>query len=131
MVPSQWLSLENEDRYDSEHGERNHLLNHFQLHQVEGAAMLNKADTIGWNHHAIFKKATPHDAKIIRISGQSVVIFISSNLRCPYHAKVMKTLETTNMITVRKALINFKLKLFFTPYINIKRLAKVEKKNKY
>ena len=50
-------------------------------------------------------KATPHEAKIIRISGQSVVIFISSNLRFPYHAKVMNTLETTNMIIVRKPLI--------------------------
>ena len=40
-------------------------------------------------------KATPHDIRMTRKSGQSFELgTISSSFSCPYQAKVMKTLET-------------------------------------
>ena len=53
-------------------------------------------------------KATPHDARMIRINGQLVVIFISSSFRLPYHANVMKMLETTSIMIVRKPFISIR-----------------------
>ena len=38
-------------------------------------------------------KATPHDSRMIRMSGQSVEMCISLSFSCPYQAKVIKTLE--------------------------------------
>ena len=40
--------------------------------------------------------ATPHESRMIRISGQSLVMFNCSSLRLPYQASVMKTLLTTS-----------------------------------
>ena len=40
------------------------------------------------------KKATPHELKMMSISGQSLFIFISVSFRLPYQAKVMKMLLT-------------------------------------
>lgn len=51
------LPLENKGGDNGEHGERNHLLDDFQLHQVEGAATFDEADAVGWNHEAVFKQS--------------------------------------------------------------------------
>ena len=45
-----------------------------------------------WQEYS--KKAVIHDIKITPIYGQLLIIFISCNFKCPYQAKVMKTLET-------------------------------------
>lgn len=50
-------------------------------------------------------KAIPQLKRMIRISGQSVEIFISCNFRLPYHAKVIKTFDTTNKRMVNKPLV--------------------------
>ena len=68
-------------------------------------------------------KATPHDAKIMSMSGQLVVIFISSNFRFPYQAKVMKILETTNIAIVKKALI-----FLFVKVSDMIQMAKIVKR---
>ena len=39
------------------------------------------------------RKASPQEARMTRISGQSVLMCISLSLRLPYQAKVMKMLE--------------------------------------
>ncbi len=55
------------------------------------------------------KNANPHDERMMRISGQSTLIFISVSLRLPYQAKVIKTLLTTsNNIVINPF---FKLKI--------------------
>lgn len=46
------------------------------------------------------KNANPQLHNIISINGQSDIIFISDNLRLPYHANVMKMLEIINNKTV-------------------------------
>ena len=46
------------------------------------------------------KNANPQLHNIINIRGQSVMIFISDNLRLPYHANVMKMLEMINKTIV-------------------------------
>ena len=52
------------------------------------------------------KKAIPQDIRTIRTSGQSVLIFISCNFRCPYQANVMRMLEQTSRRTVRRPFIS-------------------------
>ena len=44
-------------------------------------------------------RATPHEKRMIRMSGQSLVTFICSSFRLPYHARVMKILLTTSIPT--------------------------------
>ncbi len=62
MVEAQGLALEEEDREDGEHRERDDLLNDFELDEAEGAAIANVANAIGWDLAAIFKKShTPTD----------------------------------------------------------------------
>ena len=55
------------------------------------------------------KKATPHDDKMMSISGQEVLIFISVSFRLPYQAKVIKTLLTMSRSMVDRALGIFKV----------------------
>ena len=54
-------------------------------------------------------KAMPQLKRMIRISGQSVEIFISCNFRLPYHAKVIKTFDTTSKRMVNKPLVPISL----------------------
>lgn len=51
------------------------------------------------------KNANPQLHNIINIKGQSDMTFISDNLRLPYHANVMKTLEMINNKIVYKPFI--------------------------
>ena len=50
------------------------------------------------------KSAIPHEKRITIISGQLFEIFISLSFRWPYHANVMKRLDTTNSNMVQTAL---------------------------
>lgn len=68
------------------------------------------------------KKATPHEKRITRISGQPSEIFISCSFKWPYHAKVIKMLDTTNSRTVQTPCIKrnkTKLSGKHTHYIRI------------
>ena len=49
------------------------------------------------------KKATPHEVRMMSISGQPVLIFSSVSFRLPYQAKVMKTLLTMSSSMVISA----------------------------
>ena len=55
------------------------------------------------------KNARPHDRRMTRISGQPVEIFISCNLRCPYHANVIKMLDVTRRRMVKTAFIIYNI----------------------
>ena len=51
------------------------------------------------------KNASPQLHNMINIRGQSVMTFISDNLRLPYHANVITTFEQSNNRIVRNAFI--------------------------
>ena len=55
------------------------------------------------------RKASPHDARITRISGQSVLMCISLSLRLPYQANVMKMLEQQRRRIVKIPAFIFRL----------------------
>ena len=57
MIPLDGLSLEQEGNYDRENGDGNHFLNHFELHEIEGTAVFDEADSVGRNQQALFKKS--------------------------------------------------------------------------
>ena len=56
MVPVQVCALEHDVGDDAEHGQRNALLYDLQLDEVEGTAVLDKAQSVGWHLTAVFKK---------------------------------------------------------------------------
>lgn len=56
MVPVEGFTLEEEGDNQSEDNEGDNLLDHFQLHKAEGAAVTGEAETVGGNLGAIFKE---------------------------------------------------------------------------
>ena len=46
VIPLQCLALEEDDGEDRENGNRNHLLNNFELHQCEGSAIANESHAV-------------------------------------------------------------------------------------
>ena len=56
VVPMQVRALEHDVGNDTEHGQRNALLDDLQLNQVERSAILYEAEPISWNLTAVFKK---------------------------------------------------------------------------
>lgn len=63
-------------------------------------------------------KATPQEAKIIRIRGHFVVMFICWSLRFPYQANVIKQFEITSNNTVERPFIIIETILNFGLYFN-------------
>lgn len=59
----------------------------------------------GYYEFLYSKDAVNHDIKITPIKDQLLIIFISCNFKCPYHANVMKTFETINNNIVYKPFI--------------------------
>jgi len=57
VIPLETLAFEDESYYYCEDGKGDNLLYYLELHNVERAAVVDKADTIGWNLGAIFKKS--------------------------------------------------------------------------
>ena len=57
MVPLDGLPLEQEGDDDGEDGEGNHLLDHFELHQIEGTAVSHEADAVGRHGEAVLEKS--------------------------------------------------------------------------
>ena len=47
MVPVKFLMLEDEIGDQSKHHQRDALLDHLQLHKIERAAIIHKADAVG------------------------------------------------------------------------------------
>ena len=56
MVPMQLLALKHHASDDSEYGEGNYFLNHFQLHQREWTTIANKAYLVGWHLKGVLKE---------------------------------------------------------------------------
>ena len=56
MVYPQRLVLEENQHEYSEYRKGNSLLDHFQLPQVERAAVFNKSDTVGWHLATILEQ---------------------------------------------------------------------------
>ena len=56
MVPVQVGALEHDVGNDAEYGQRDALLDDLQLNEVEGAAILDEADTVGRNLTAVLQK---------------------------------------------------------------------------
>ena len=53
MVPFQ-LHLERNHGENGKHGQRNHLLNHFQLHDVKRSSTVSEPQTVGRNLQTVF-----------------------------------------------------------------------------
>lgn len=58
VVPFQ-LHLERNHGENGKHGQRNHLLNHFQLHDVKRSSTVSEPQTVGRNLQTVFKKQWP------------------------------------------------------------------------
>ena len=56
MVPLDRLSLEQEGDDDGEDGQGDHLLDDFQLHQVERTAVAQEADPVGRDGEAVLEE---------------------------------------------------------------------------
>lgn len=56
MIPMQLFVLENQVGNQGEHHQRDALLNDLELHQIERATVIHKAETVGWHLTAIFEK---------------------------------------------------------------------------
>ena len=56
MIPLDRLTFEQEGDDDGEDGEGNHFLDHFELHQVEGAAVTPEADAVGRDGKAVLEE---------------------------------------------------------------------------
>ena len=57
MVPMQVCALEQDVGDDAENGQRDTLLNHLQLNEVEGTAVIYKSQTVGRHLTAILKES--------------------------------------------------------------------------
>ena len=55
VVPVQLLMLEDEVRNDREDHQRDALLDHLQLHEVEGTAVIDETNSIGWHLTAVLR----------------------------------------------------------------------------
>ena len=85
MVPVEGLALEDQNREQGEDGQGDYFLYYLELDEVEGAAVIHETYAVGGDLEGI---------------GQLSMSFISCSLRCPYHAKVMNTLDTISSSTV-------------------------------
>ena len=56
MVPLQGLSLEHDGHQDCKYGQGDHLLNDFQLHEVERTAVFNETDPVRRHLGTIFEE---------------------------------------------------------------------------
>ena len=56
MIPMQLFVLENQVGNQGEHHQRDALLNDFELHQIERATVIHKAETVGGHLTAIFQE---------------------------------------------------------------------------
>ena len=56
MIPLKALALEEYGDYDSEYCKADNFLNHFELHQREGAAVNVRAYAVGRDLEAIFEE---------------------------------------------------------------------------
>ncbi len=56
MVPLEGLTLEHYCDHDCENCQGNHFLDDFQLHDIEGTAVLDEADSVGWDLGAVFEE---------------------------------------------------------------------------
>ena len=57
MVERERLVLEKQQHEDGEDGQREELLNHLELPEVEGTAILDEADTVGGHHKAVLDQS--------------------------------------------------------------------------
>ena len=56
MIPFQ-LHFEGNHREHGKYGERNHLLDDLELHDIKGAAVVAEPQPVGWHLKAIFEKS--------------------------------------------------------------------------
>src|SRR5690606_30274499 len=94
MIETEPDILEKHDGKNYKDDERNDFLKYLQLKQAERATISFKANPVRRHLKHIFKQ---RKTQLIRITAKIPAFFsqpISPNFRCPYHARVMKTLET-------------------------------------
>ena len=80
MVPAQRFVSEDQQGEDREDGQRNHLLDHLQLEEREGASVVDEADAVGRHLAAVFEEgdAPAHqndNEERQRIAGSHLVEF--------------------------------------------------------
>ena len=56
MIPLQCLLLEHQGDDYCEYGKRDDLLDHFQLHEVEGTTIAVETDSVGWDLCDVFEQ---------------------------------------------------------------------------
>ena len=86
MVVGEFLILENHQCKYREDRQRDGLLNHFELPQVEGTSVGLETDAVRRHLKTIFHQS---DAQLIRII-RGIANFPVPNFRCPYQAMVIK-----------------------------------------
>ena len=59
MIPFKGKVFEKDQGKSREDDQRDHLLDHLELDQVEGAAFLLETDPVGGHLETIFKKSNP------------------------------------------------------------------------
>lgn len=92
VVPVEGLAFEQDGDDDGEDNEGDDLLNDFQLHEAEGAAVAGEAETIGRNLGAIFKKRKPpgeEDDQNERPAGRNLhLLKLQMTIPCECHEYV-------------------------------------------
>ena len=63
MVPVKFLMLEDEIGDQGKHHQRDALLDHLQLHEIERAAIIHKANAVGRHLTAILEEGHKHIAQ--------------------------------------------------------------------
>ena len=77
----------------------------FNCISVKGPPLPTKPIRLAGIWHEYSAKAMAHEKRITRYKGQDEMSFICCNFRWPYHAKVIKTFDTTSNRMVYNAFI--------------------------
>ena len=56
VIPLKGLALEHEHCHEGEHRQGDHFLNHLELHEAEGTAVLNESDPVGRDLGAVLEE---------------------------------------------------------------------------
>lgn len=119
MIPVKSLSLKHDIGNDDEDYERHALLQHLQLYEREGTSVAVESETVGWHLTAILQKAIAQLKAITPMRGQWALTPVCCNLRCPYHANVMKTLlsSSNNIVYNPFMSLSFRLQKRYSFYL--------------
>ena len=56
MIDCEGLVFEEYEHEDCEDGQREELLNHLELPEIEWTSVVDETDTVGWHHERVFNQ---------------------------------------------------------------------------